>query len=78
MYVEMVCGPCECVFNCDAEDDEASALWMMMHRFATAHSECGYMASVLQADDVEESPTARRKIIKPRLKADLEEDSEGA
>lgn len=78
MYVEMVCGPCETVFNCDAEDEESSALWMMMHRFAAAHHRCGYMASTIQADDVEDEDAPRRKIIKPRLKPDLDGEDEGA
>lgn len=78
MYVEMVCGPCECVFNCDAEDEESSALWMMMHRFASAHSTCGYMAPTVQADEVVAEDAPRKKVIKQRFKADSEDDSEGA
>lgn len=79
MYVEMVCGACESYFNCDAEPEEESAVWMMMHRFANAHVECGYMTRVVQEDDPDSSNSAvRRKVIKPRLKDDFEEDAEGA
>lgn len=77
MYVEMVCGACESYFNCDAEDEDANALWLMMHRFSNAHVECGYMTRNAQEDDPESSELAtRRKIIKPRLKDSLEDDSE--
>lgn len=79
MYVEMVCGACESYFNCDADSDEASAVWMMMHRFANAHVDCGYMTRVVQEDDPEASTsTVRRKVIKPRLKDSEEDESEGA
>ena len=79
MYVEMVCGACESYFNCDADSDEASAVWMMMHRFANAHVDCGYMTRNVQEDDPESSTTtARRKVIKPRLKDVEEDESEGA
>lgn len=79
MYVEMVCGACESYFNCDADSDESSAVWMFMHRFANAHVDCGYMTKVVQDEDPEVSETgARRKVIKPRLKEVDEEDSEGA
>lgn len=79
MYVEMVCGACESYFNCDADADEAPAVWMMMHRFANAHVDCGYMTRVVQEDDPESSATpVRRKVIKPRLKDVEEDESEGA
>lgn len=79
MYVEMVCGHCESYFNADAEAEDSSAIWMMMHRFANSHVECGYMTRVLQEDDPEATETSvRKKIIKPRIKDDYEEDSEGA
>ena len=78
MYIEMVCGACESYFNCDVDDDEANALWMMMHRFANAHVECGYMTRIAQEDDPESSEsTVRRKVIKPRLKDQSEGESEG-
>jgi hypothetical protein len=79
VYVEMVCGSCESYFNCDADSEEGAAVWMMMHRFANAHTECGYMTRMVQEDDPEDTaPTVRKKIIKPRLKDDYEEDSEGS
>lgn len=79
MYVEMVCGSCESYFNCDADAEEASAVWMMMHRFANAHVDCGYMTRVVQEDDPESSASpVRRKVIKPRLKDIEEDESEGA
>lgn len=79
MYVEMVCGACESYFNCDADSDDSSAVWLMMHRFASAHTECGYMTRVVQDDDPETpGDTVRRKIIQPRFKDTSEEESEGA
>lgn len=79
MYVEMVCGACESYFNCDADAEEGSAVWMMMHRFANAHVDCGYMTRLGQEDDPESSAgEVRRKVIKPRLKEFEEDDSEGA
>lgn len=79
MYVEMVCGACESYFNCDAEAEEASAVWMMMHRFANAHTECGYMTRMVQDDDPDATASpVRRKVIKPRLKEPEEDESEGA
>lgn len=79
MYVEMVCGACDSYFNCDADVDESAPVWMMMHRFANAHVDCGYMTRVVQDDDPESSAgTVRRKVIKPRLKEAEEDESEGA
>ena len=79
MYVEMVCGACESYFNCDADSDESSPVWMMMHRFANAHVDCGYMTRNVQEDDPESSTiSSRRKVIKPRLKDVEEDESEGA
>lgn len=79
MYVEMVCGACESYFNCDADSDESSPVWMMMHRFANAHVDCGYMTRNVQEDDPESSvASSRRKVIKPRLKDVEEDESEGA
>lgn len=79
MYVEMVCGACDSYFNCDADSDESSPVWMMMHRFANAHVDCGYMTRNVQEDDPEASAaSSRRKVIKPRLKDVEEDESEGA
>lgn len=81
MYVEMVCGNCESFFNCDADADESSAMWMMMHRFANAHVACGYMTPVSAEGEVLESAeisAVRKKVIKPRLSDDTDDADEGA
>lgn len=75
MYVEMVCGQCESYFNCDADSDETSAVWMMMHRFANAHVECGYMTKMVQDDGSQDG--VRKKVIKPRFKDEKDDESEG-
>lgn len=77
MYVEMVCGSCESYFNIDADPEDTSAVWMMMHRFANAHLECGYMTHVVQDDDPNSTELPRKKVIKPRLKDELRDESEG-
>lgn len=77
MYVEMVCGACESYFNIDADPEDTSAVWMMMHRFSNAHIECGYMSRVVQEDDPEGMESVRKKVIKPRLKDELRDESEG-
>lgn len=77
MYVEMVCGSCESYFNVDADPDDTSPVWMMMHRFANAHVECGYMTRVVQDDDPEAISATRKKVIKPRLRDELKDESEG-
>lgn len=75
----MVCGACESYFNCDADSDDSSAVWMMMHRFANAHVDCNYMTRVVQDDEIEDSELpVRRKVIQPRFKDTSEEESEGA
>jgi hypothetical protein len=75
MYIEMVCGQCESYFNIDAEEEDKSVLLMMMHRFANAHVECGYMTQMVQDDDPQAS--VRKKVIKPRFRDQIEEESEG-
>jgi hypothetical protein len=80
MYVEMVCGHCDSYFNCDGDEDESSALWMMMHRFANAHVPCGYMTPVNQHGeplDATELPAVRKKVVKPRLNDDTDGLDEG-
>lgn len=77
MYVEMVCGNCESYFNVDADPEDTSPVWMMMHRFASAHVECGYMTRVVQDDDPESATAGRKKVIKPRLRDELRDESEG-
>lgn len=77
MYVEMVCGSCESYFNIDADPEDTASVWMMMHRFSAAHVECGYMSRAVQEDDPMFAESGRRKVIKPRLKDEIKDESEG-
>lgn len=67
MYTEMTCGTCDSYFQVDSEQEDA--VWMMMHRFANAHSECGFMAP----NQGEAALNLTKKVIKPRLSDDSEE-----
>jgi hypothetical protein len=67
MYVEMLCGGCESHLSLDGDDNESGA-WLLVHRFANAHSRCGYMA-VAESIGVNEptrttSVSPRRRVVK--------------
>lgn len=60
MHVEMTCGRCEAAFS--LETDEQDPFWTLVQRFASAHAECGYMASAPLLGD-----PPMRKVVLPRL-----------
>jgi hypothetical protein len=66
MFVEMLCGGCESHLSLDGEDNE-SGVWLLVHRFANAHSRCGYMAASEVAVNEPTKTTSvspRRRVIK--------------
>lgn len=67
MFVEMNCGACESYFQVEA--DEEDAVWLMMHRFSSAHADCGFMTPSLG----EPAVALKKKVIKPRLTDESEE-----
>lgn len=67
MFVDMLCGSCDSALNVDSEDDDA--VWMLVHRFATAHADCGFMAPNSSEADF----SSGVKVIKPRITEDSEE-----
>lgn len=67
MYVEMTCGRCESYFQIDSEDEDP--VWLMAHRFANGHADCGFMAPSTGDEDL----PLKKKIIKPRRSEDSEE-----
>lgn len=60
MYTELTCGHCDSYFTMDSEDEVA--LWSLVHRFAEAHVECGYMSPSSAVPDSE----FKTKVIKAR------------
>lgn len=67
MYTELNCGHCESYFQVDSEEEDA--VWMMIHRFSTAHADCGFMAPT----GTEPATPLKKKVIKPRRSEDSEE-----
>lgn len=67
MFAEMNCGACESYFQVEAE--EADAVWLMMHRFSSAHADCGFMS----LSPGEPTVLLKKKVIKPRLTDESEE-----
>lgn len=67
MFVEMTCGRCDSILQIDS--DEEDPVWLMAHRFATAHTECGFMTQTVSEDSL----PVKKKIIKPRRSQDSEE-----
>lgn len=67
MYVEMNCGRCESFFHVDSEEEDA--VWLLTHRFANAHAECGFMSVTSE----EPSLPLKKKVIKPRRSEETEE-----
>ena len=61
MFIEMVCGRCESSLNLDAEEEDA--VWMLVHRFANAHAECGFMVP----SHIDPEFSGGVKVIKPRI-----------
>lgn len=79
MYVDMHCGTCEGQLMLDA-DDNNPGVWMLVHRFANAHSVCGY---VTPAASPETEPLKtmtlganrpRRVVKKPYRKVEEEDE----
>lgn len=66
MYTELACGHCDSSLQVESEEEDA--VWLLIHRFANAHADCGFMTPLADSD---ESPA--RKVIKPRLTGDAEE-----
>jgi hypothetical protein len=57
MFAELHCGACESQFSMDAEDE--SYVYPLVHRFFSAHVECGYATSI---DNVEETTVGKPTI----------------
>lgn len=80
MYVDMRCGGCEANFMLDS-DENNSGVWLLVHRFANAHSSCGYMTppasaeieSVKTTSVTASAAAGRRRIVKKSRSVDEDE-----
>ena len=67
MFTEMNCGHCECFFQIESEEEDA--VWLLVHRFLDAHTDCGFVATV----NKDSSVSFKKKVIKPRIVDESEE-----
>lgn len=73
MFVEMICS-CEGTLHLDVSEDDGpkDSVWMLIYRFANAHTLCGYMTPGTSPEG--EEVTKKRAANKPRRTP--EEDQE--
>lgn len=76
MYVDFHCGGCESQLTLDA-DDNSPGVWMLVHRFANSHVNCGFVtapatpeieATKTTSISTTSSSARNRKVVrKPRI-----------
>jgi hypothetical protein len=66
VFVELVCGKCESSLQLDSEEEDPT--WLVVHRFANAHAECGFMTP----SHLDPEFSGGVKVIKPRISEDPE------
>lgn len=58
MFFEMMCS-CTATLSLDVAEDNDTLGWVMIHRFASAHINCGYMTPMTTDEKSETRRTER-------------------